>query len=284
SATDRKASEAALAFVTAELQRAQSVARNGVISRTELETAEMKQRMGAERLQSARFAEDIAAFELDLARSALMHARPDESNPSSTRELLIFAPVDGEVLRVLHQSAQVVTPGTPLIELGDPRDLEVEIDVLSNDAVQIRRGAMVRLEHWGGPQPLEGHVRIVEPAGFTKISALGVEEQRVNVIVDLTSPLSDRPSLGDGFRVEARIVVWKADKTTKVPVGALFRRGSHWCVFMLEGDRASLQEVEIGQRNSSDAQVLGGLKPGDRVVLHPSDQLQDGAKTKTTSS
>jgi HlyD family secretion protein len=164
------------------------------------------------------------------------------------------------------------------MELGDPAELEIEIDVLSIDAVKVLPGAKVVLEHWGGPAPLLGRVRLVEPSGFLKISALGVEEQRVNVIVDFTDPLEKRPTLGDAYRVEARIVIWEQEDVLKLPVGALFRDGGDWAVFVVTGDRAETQHVKIGHRNDLEAEVLDGLTDGARVVVHPSDKVDDGVR------
>jgi HlyD family secretion protein len=181
------------------------------------------------------------------------------------------------VLRVFQESAAVVTPGTPLVELGDPSDLEVEIDVLSRDAVKINAGDLVLLEHWGGERPLEGIVRIVEPAGFTKISTLGVEEQRVYVIVDLDDP---PPNLGDGFRVEARIVIDEARDVLKVPTSALFRVGGDSAVFRVTGGVVHQRPVKIGRQNGLEAEVLDGLAEGDQVVLHPSDRIEEGVEVR----
>ena len=188
----------------------------------------------------------------------------------------IHSPITGRVLRVLQKSSAVVTPGVELLELGDPAELEVEIDVLSSDAVKIRPDAEVLLEHWGGTAPLKGRVRLVEPSGFTKISTLGVEEQRVNVIVDLVDPLELREALGDGFRVEARIVVDKGENVLKIPASALFRVGNRWAVFALSDGRAMQTIVEIGRQNGLEAEILSGLEEGASVVMHPSDQVAEG--------
>jgi HlyD family secretion protein len=175
----------------------------------------------------------------------------------------------------------VVTPGTPLIEVGDPAgDLEVEIDVLSRDAVKIHPGDAVLLEHWGGEAPLRGRVRVVEPSGFTKISTLGVEEQRVWVIVDFVDPLDKRPTLGDAYRVEARIIIDEARDVLKVPTSALFRVGPDPAVFKVTNRVAHQTIVKTGRQNGLEAEILEGLKEGDTVVLHPSDQVQDGTKIK----
>ena len=179
-------------------------------------------------------------------------------------------------MRVFEESTKVVAPGTELLELGNPRDLEIEIDVLSSDAVKIKSGSKVILEQWGGDTPLEGVVRVVEPAGFTKISALGVEEQRVWVIADFTAPREAWRALGDAYRVEARIVVWEDEHVTKVPTSALFRHGDDWAVFSYEAGRARLRLVKIGRRNGLEAQVLEGLTADTQVIVHPSDKVADG--------
>ncbi len=187
------------------------------------------------------------------------------------------APVDGVVLRRLRESASVVPVGEPLLEIGDPRSLDIVSDLLSTDAVRVSTGDRVLIEQWGGDVPLAGHVRRVEPSGFMKVSALGVEEQRVNVIIDLDDRETSA-SLGDGYRVEVRIVVWREDDVTKVRVGSLFRRGDDWAVFVVENGRARLRSVQLGQRNDREGQVLNGLSEGETVVLHPPDTLADGAR------
>jgi HlyD family secretion protein len=174
----------------------------------------------------------------------------------------------------------VVSPGAPLVEIGDPQRLEVVTDLLSADAVKVAAGAEVLLEHWGGAQPLTGRVRRVEPAGFTKVSALGVEEQRVNVVIDLDGSDEAAFALGDAYRTEVRIVVWRAADVVKVPTGALFRRGDGWAAFVVERGRARERAVRLGQRSGREAQVLDGLAAGDQVVLYPPDTLAGGAKVR----
>ncbi len=186
------------------------------------------------------------------------------------RNFSIHSPIDGRVLRVFQKSSAVVIPGTSLL------DLEVEIDVLSRDAVKIRPEALVLLKHWGGEKTLQGRVRLVEPAAFTKISTLGVEEQRVNVIVSLVDPPQDRESLGDGFRVEARIIVAKANDVLRVPTSALFRIGEDWAVFHVVGGVAREQIIRLGLQNGLVAEVLEGLSLGDEVIVHPGDNIEDG--------
>ena len=182
------------------------------------------------------------------------------------------------MLRVFQESSAIVTPGQQLLEVGDPSDLEIEVDVLSSDAVKIAPGAKVILEHWGGEKPLRGQVRLVEPSGFMKRSALGVEEQRVNVIIDLIDPFEKRRRLGDSYRVEARIVIWSADDVLKVPSGSLFRRGDDWSVFTLADGRAQLRRVEVGRGNALDTEITGGLEEGTVVILHPGDKVQPGGR------
>ncbi len=272
-----------LEHAESEFGRISQLHEKKAISKHMLDDAEMTFRTSEEEYRAARFAEEIARFELDMARAALVRTRPESlsgSEEGGARNVFeIRAPINGRVLRLILESAKVVAAGTELLELGDPVDLEVEIDVLSKDAVRIRPGQAVMLEQWGGEKPLMGVVRLVEPAGFTKISALGVEEQRVNVIVDFADPPDDRRSLGDSFRVEARIVVWEGEDVLKVPISALFRHQDEWAVFALDAERmARLRQIRIGQRNGMEAEVLDGLQHNDIVIMHPSDQVADGVK------
>jgi HlyD family secretion protein len=260
-----------------QLERARKLFATKVLSRQELDEVESRERIAAEELKAARFAVEIAAFELDVAEAALVRTRPGGPDGAG---LAIRSPIDGKVLRLFEESETVVAPGMHLLEIADPTDLEVEIDVLSSDAVRVNPGAAVLLEHWGGERPLAGRVRVVEPGGFTKVSALGVEEQRVNVIVDLLDPPAARPHLGDGYRVDARIIVWEGEDVLMVPSGALFRHGESWAAFAVRGGRARLATVEIGRQNASEAQVLRGLAEQDVVVLHPSDRIEDGVSIR----
>jgi HlyD family secretion protein len=292
----------------ADVARKRGARAQNAISQSELDDAEYLFRQRSEELRSARMAQEIAQFELQQAEAALIRSKPraTEEPPSSNNRavngngsavdpapengstaengngwnLPIYSPINGRVLRVFQESAAVVTPGTPLIELGDPADLEVEIDVLSRDAVKIKPGDLVLLEHWGGSRPLKGQVRVVEPSGFTKISTLGVEEQRVYVIVDLIDPPTERRSLGDGFRVEARVVIDEAKDVLKVPTSALFRVGDKSAVFQVVDGVVRQQEVKVGRQNGLEAEILEGLSPGDKVVLHPSDRIEAGVKVQ----
>jgi HlyD family secretion protein len=273
----------ALEFAESELGRAREIAREKGISDQELDRAESNYRLRSEEFRAAKFSERITEFELELARAALLRTNPENEGKENNHQFEIHSPINGRVLRVLQESATVVTAGAQLLELGDPSDLEIEVDVLSSDAVKIQPGARVLLEQWGGDQPLEGVVRLVEPSAFTKVSALGVEEQRVNIIVDFVDPPDMRETLGDGFRVEARIVIWEAADVLKIPMSALFRIDEQWAVFVVKGDRARIRRVVIGQQNGLEAQVLTGLEFSEQAVLHPSDKLGDGSKVAPRS-
>jgi HlyD family secretion protein len=264
-----------------DYDRARELIQNRVISRAEFDKAEHQEQMAKADVHSADFSKKVANFELELAKAALIRTRvgPDDTESSST--LTILSPIDGQVLRVMQESAAVVTPGTELLQIGDPSDLEMEIDVLSTDAVQIRPGAKVLVEHWGGVGTLAGNVRIVEPSAFLKISALGVEEQRVNVIADFTSPFEMRESLGDGYRIEVKIVVAEVTNVVRVPAGVLFREGDDWSVFRAVDGRARLRSVSIGKTNGLETEIVAGLASGDVLILHPTDKINDGVAVRT---
>jgi HlyD family secretion protein len=263
-----------------ELKRVQDLAQRNVVAQNQLDDAEMVFRSREQDCKAAKFAEDIAKFELEMAQAALLRKRPAQDQPPENGRFEIHAPVPGKVLRVVQESETVVQAGTRLLELGDPEQLEVEVDVLSSDAVKIRPGSRAWLEQWGGEQRLLGKVRLVEPSAFTKVSALGVEEQRVWVIIDFDRGQKP-PTLADGFRVEARIVVWEQADVLQVPTGALFRSGDAWAVFVAEDGRAQLRVIKLGQRNSLQAQVLDGLNAGTQVILHPSDKVRDGVRVRS---
>jgi HlyD family secretion protein len=189
----------------------------------------------------------------------------------------VIAPVPGRVLRVARESETIIPAGAEVMTLGDPSKLEIVVEMLSTDAVQVRPGALAIIDNWGRNEaPLRGEVRLVEPYGFLKISALGVEEQRVNVIVDFAGPASEWATLGHGYRVEAAIVTWQEDDVVQVPVAALFRNGAEWAVFRVVAGRAQLSPVEVGRDNSREAQILAGLADGDTLILYPGDQISDG--------
>jgi HlyD family secretion protein len=265
-----KQAEAQLTFLKSELQRAQRLSRQGTISERALDKAQLDVDTAAAALDSARASLDVRQRELQRAEAALIETETGEG-PCCTE---IKAPVTGRILRVLTESEQVVQAGTPLIEIGDPDDIEIVAEVLSRDAVEIRPGASAVIDNWGGP-PLPATVRRVEPSAVTKVSALGIEEQRVPVILDLADA-SGQEAMGDGFRVVARITVWEGKQLVAVPVAALFRQGGDWAVYAVANGRAEIRLVELGRRNAAFSEVTAGLAAGDVVVLHPSDQMADG--------
>lgn len=278
--------EAALAQAQRDAARAERLHRAGTLSDDAREQARLAETSAAREHEEARYAADAARHEVEAARALLIAAgggtaaSGDGSGAGvrcagDTPCVAARAPVAGEVLRVLEESERIVAPGTPLVEIGDPHALEIVSDLLSRDAVRVSPGDRVRIEDWGGPGALEARVRRVEPSGFTKISALGVEEQRVNVISDLLRP---EPRLGDGYRVEVRIVVWEAPDVLQVPASALFRAGEEWAVFVVEQGRARERLVEAGEQGAFQTGIRGGLAEGETVILHPSDRLHDGTR------
>lgn len=275
---------ASLEFAQAEHRRIRTLFEQENATQQQLERAELDVRTKVEEHKSAQFAVQIATFELEQAQAALTRSEPTTTGTTDgaleTPRFEILSPISGRVLHVLEKSAAVVRAGMALVELGDPADLEVEVDVLSSDGVLIERGSPVVFENWGGDQPLHGRVRLVEPAAFTKVSALGVEEQRVYVVADFDESPEQRASLGDGFRVEARIVTWRSDNVLRVPAGALFRHNEQWAVFRLENGRARLRQVKINHLNAQEAELLDGLTAEDQLVAHPSDKIVDNVRIK----
>lgn len=262
-----------------EYQRKLKLSRTRVISEDELSQARAADNRGKALLRSARFAVDVARYDLDAASTMLQYSAAQNSEGVLKERVPIKAPVSGRVLKVLRESEGVVAAGSPLLELGDPAALEVAVDVLSFDAVQIKPGTHVELQRWGG-EVLLGVVRLVEPVGFTEISALGVEEQRVWVIVDITSPAEQWKNLGDGYRVEASFILWEQRDVLQVPNASLFRTEGDWAVFVVARGTASLRKVTLGKRNGLDSQVTGGVDPGETVILHPDNNLSDGSRVK----
>jgi len=252
-------------------ERTRVLASEGAVSAEARERADLEAENAARENMAARTRVTAAASELEAARAALGDL--EDGGVAAN----VVAPAAGRVLRVYERSDRVMPAGTPLLDVGDARALEVVVDVLSTDAVRISEGMPIRIEEWGGDSALVGRVRQVEPSAFTRISTLGVEEQRVNVIGEVTEV---PPALGDGFRVEARIVTWSAADALRVPSTALFREGEGWRVFVVEGGRARVRELRIGQRAVAATEVLDGLTEGDRVVLFPPDDLQDGSRIK----
>jgi len=258
----------------ADFDRQAKLFKDGFISATAREQAELALRTAERTVEAARFAEDAAGHELNQARAAL--ARYKSGDVGTRWE--VTSPVKGSVLKVVQESEGAVTLGAQLLELADARSLEVVVDVLSQESVAIRPGMTARIELGRGVAPLAARVRLVEPAAFTKISALGVEEQRVNVVLDFAEPLDKVQTVGDAFRVDAAIVTQRAEDAVKVPVGALFRDGAGWAAFVADSGRAVKRAVKAPLRNGAEALVEEGLKPGERVVVYPSDALRDGSR------
>ncbi|MEJ2007199.1 MAG: efflux RND transporter periplasmic adaptor subunit [Acidobacteriota bacterium] len=256
--------------------RAEPLAKEGVISAQALDLARNADATSAQELEAALYNVQVAASELKIARAGLVSFNADPGKPGTLIELR--SPVSGRVLRVLEKSERVVDAGTAILTLGEPDKIEIVADVLSTDAVKIQPGAPVLLVGWGGGHPLRARVRLVEPYGFTKVSALGVEEQRVNVISDFVGPPG---RLGDGYRVECEITVWAGDNVLKAPMSSVFRRGQGWSTFVIENGRARLRDVVIGHRNETEVEILKGLQEGERVILHPSNQISDGVRVRS---
>ena len=271
---EEQRANSALDLARRELAREQELASAELTTRQAVDLRESAVLAAEEAARAATFAVATAAAELQRAEARLEPNRSDTGD----RVVAVLAPIDGVVLRRLRESAAFVPAGQPLIEIGDPQDMEVVSDLLSTDAVRVRPGSTVRLEQWGGDQTLTATVRRVEPSGFMKMSALGVEEQRVNVLMDFDDADTASTLLGDGYRAEVRIVTWEADDVVQVPTSALFRQGDAWAVYVLDGESVQLTTVTIDHRNRQSAEVLQGLSPGDRVVIHPPDTLAAGAQ------
>lgn len=248
-----------------EAERIGKLAASEIVSRDALEAARTAESIAAKEQEAVRFRAEATAYEVAVAKAAL---------GLDAAEVVVRSPVHGRVLQVLHESERVVASGTPLIIVGDPSSLEIVADFLTTDAVRIRPGAEARIERWGGVQALAARVRLVEPAAFTKISGLGVEEQRVNVICDLVDA---PPTLGDQYRVDVRVVLWNGT-ATKVPATALFTTADRWNVFVLRDGRARLQRVGTGQMSDTEVEITAGLRQNDTILVHSSDQIHDGVR------
>lgn len=266
------AKRAAMKMAEDDRTRMRAVTREGSLSATDRDRMEGDAAMRAAEFRAAEFALQVMAYELAQARAVL--ERPEANLTGNLVE--VRSPVSGRVLKVMQESEMVVVPGTPILEIGDPTDLEIEAEILSRDAVAIHPGDAVEVDQWGGENPLKGRVRRVEPAAFTKISALGVEEQRVIVLSDLVDIPETAKALGDRFRVEVRVAVWHSDDVLVVPAGALFREGNHWKTYLFRDDAASLTTIEAGHSDGRFTEILSGISAGDEVLLHPPDTVKDG--------
>ena len=251
----------------------------GYVAKDALEQAETGAKRTEANLLSAKAAVKVARFELERALTALRHSAA-EDNRIQGKIVMIQSPVSGSILKIYRESEGVVQSGEPLIDIGDPEKLEVKVEVLSADAVKIRPGTPVLFERWGGNSILSGKVRVVEPAGFTKISSLGVEEQRVFVIIDITSSDKNEKALGDGYRLEASFIIWEGKDILQVPASALFRKQDGWAVFVVKNNRALHREVKVGQRTGLAAEILSGLSEGEVVISHPDNSIENGTRVR----
>jgi HlyD family secretion protein len=267
-----RAAEAEYDLTKSEHERTRRLLASKHVSKEQVDVAATREKAAHAAFESARFGEQAAQFRLEMAKAALLTSNDE----ASVAELTINAPVDGKVLRVLRKDEGTVQPGEALLEIGNPRALEVVVDLLSRDAVRVQQGTRVYIERWGGDEALQGTVRTVEPHGFTKVSALGVEEQRVNVIIDLLSPHETWQQLGDGYRVETRIIVAETSEVLTVPSSALFDDQGKQALFLVSSERAMLRHVKVGANNGLDAEIISGIDAGARVIVHPSDEISDG--------
>jgi len=270
------AAEAAARLAATEHARLKPLLEKKLVARDAYDKALTAVQTTAAAKRSADFNVEVASYELDAARSMLHYA----DSKGQAERIPVSSPINGRVLKVSHECEGPVRTGDTLLVVGDPAALEVEVDVLSADAVKLKPGMRVLFDRWGGEGSLQGVVRTIEPVGRTKVSALGVEEQRVLVICDFTSPYEKWQRLGDGYRVEARFVLWQADDVLQVPASSLFRYQDGWAVFVISDGRAQRRQVDIGQRNGLSAQVVDGLKPGEQVINHPSDEVENGRRVK----
>jgi HlyD family secretion protein len=269
---------AELDFARAELQRYEGLAARAAVSQNDLDAARRRARTAAAALRESEANLRLRASEVAQARARLQAPGRATGSARDCACVLVHSPVSGRVLRVLKESEGVVAAAEPLVEVGDPRNLEVQVDLLSTEAVRVSPGQKVLVDGWGGPAPLDAVVRRIEPFGFTKVSALGVEEQRVNVVVDFVGPPERWARLGHGFRVEPQIVLWESNDVLKVPLSALYRDGPDWRVFREDDGHARATSVRVGHDNGLDVEILGGLRLHDRVVTHPSDRVTDGGR------
>ena len=277
-----RAAAAQASLAQQELQRVESLRKVSFISEQALDRARTELSRSQATQQAAQYTANMARFELDKVRATLAStANPQSAKTAET--IKVSAPVAARVLKLLHESEGLVQAGQPLIEIGNPDTLEITIEVLSTQAVQIAPGSKVLFDRWGSDSTLQGVVRMIEPTGFTKVSALGVEEQRVRVIADITTPREVWQRLGDGYRVEARFVIWEGQDILQIPASALFRQGKDWAVFVVESGRAKTRVVRVGQRAGLIVQALSGVQAGEAVITHPEDKIKDGTRVKVRS-
>jgi HlyD family secretion protein len=274
--TRLESTRAAFAQAQREFGRQEQLVRSGAVAPQEAEAAQLRAQLADADVKTALAGVDVAEHDVEATRAALQAS--ESPRPTAGRIVDVRAPCDGSILRVFEESERVVPAGAPLLEIGDPSSLEIVADLLSTDAVRVSPGSRVVIDRWGGEGSLNARVRLIEPSSFTKVSALGVEEQRVNVVIDVTDPPSVWQRMGDRFALEVRVVTWESPDVLKVPVGALFRHGDQWAVFKVVGNRGVAQTIRIGHQNSFEAEVLDGLGGDESIIVHPSERVTDGTR------
>ncbi len=275
--------QAELDFARAELDRMRELRLNSTVSRRELDNAERLFTTRRAALATAEAALQMRTFEFERVQAQMLSPTQTQALHGSCECLNITAPINGHVLSVLHRNEGVVTAGTPLLEIGDPENLEIVVELLSTDAVRVEPGQTVLITNWGQDDPLAGRVNRVEPIGFTKVSALGIEEQRVNVLVDLVTPRERWARLGHGYQLDVDIVLWQGQDVLAIPLTALVRDGDHWAVYQLIETRARKTRVTLGRQNPLRAEITAGLEPGSIIITHPNDAVHDGARVEARS-
>ncbi len=277
-----KQTQAQLEYDMSDYQRTESLFRKKSVSQASLERAELRLKTLRAELETSLSNKKVMISRLEAAKARLL--QPEESALDNGIEedcqICIHSPVDGRVLRILHKSESIVPVGTPLVEIGDPKDLEVKIEMLSTNAVRINVGDEALIKRWGGEQDIRARVKVVEPSGFTKISALGVEEQRVNIILTFTDPIEKWRSLGDAFRVEAAIIIDRVDNALVIPLSALFRQNEAWSVFKVVDGTVALHGVTVGRRNDRFSEITQGLSVGDNIIIHPGNNVEAGVSVE----
>jgi len=280
---EERSAEASADYAKRNIERQKRLFESGYVAKDTLDQADAD----AKKTEAGRLAADArvkaARAELERTRSLLGHSAA-EGTVDRERIVSVKAPAAGRLLKIHHESEGAIAGGEPIIDIGDPGTIEVKAEVLSADAVKIKPGVSVLFERWGGSEPLSGVVRIIEPAAFTKISSLGVEEQRVLVIADITSVPEAWKRLGDGYRVEASFVIWEGRDVLQVPSSALFRNGEGWAVYVIDGNRARLKDVVVGHRNGLVAEIVSGLTANEQVITHPDDAVKDGVRVRQRHS
>ncbi len=267
-------------YIGKRLERIAKLYSKGYAAKDQFDQTESELNKSRAVRDSAKAAADVARFEFDRARATLQNFNPVKRTANHST-IYISSPVSGNIFKIYRESEGSVNTGEPLMDIGNPENLEVLVEVLSPDAVKIKKGTPVLFKRWGGDEPLLGVVRVVEPAGFTKISSLGVEEQRVLIIADITSPPEMWSVLGDGYRLEAHFVIWEGKDVLQVPASSLFRSGKEWAVFVNNNGRALERAVEVGQRNGLTAEIISGIKANEKVIAHPDDSISDGSRIKS---